>query len=279
VTPSCYNRSVFRVLAAVMVSGSLLVACGDDTDTNSTTTVVSTTSTTPTPVTSMPSVTTTTVAPRDRLTEIVEAVASGDPDRIVAQSAFVPAGSPAAGYLAHQLDVARLAPAVTTSATSSLTSVAGTVILCRVAGVCTRFDAPVAEDGQLVSFDVDGVAVRERVAGPGAETIVDGVAARVLSAYRSPSGGVSVILVLTNSTEAEVTPFGFAAVHRPRSTSSGVRRVGEVVSVFGPEVIEPGRAGRMLLVFPDASVDGDIVMNVVVAPDRDLTIVAGLVTP
>jgi hypothetical protein len=85
--------------------------------------------------------------------------------------------------------------------------------------------------------------------------------------------------VLTNSTEAEVTPFGFAAVHRPRSTSSGVRPVGEVVSVFGPEVIEPGRAGRMLLVFPDASVDGDIVMNVVVAPDRDLTIVAGLVTP
>lgn len=280
--PGVVRTAPRRVRAALFGAVALFVgaACGDDTGSPADTSLGSTTTTASVVVpTSEPAVTTTTLAPGDRLAAVVEAVASGDPDRIVAQVALVAPDSPAAAYLGHQLDLARLVPDSTTSAVSSITSVAGTVVLCRATGDCTRFDRPEATNGLMSTFTVEGVPVGDRLAGPGATVEIDGVAARVLSAYRSPSGGLSVVAVVTNASSEVLTPFAFAAVHRPRTRVEGAAALGEAIAAVAPERIEPDRAGRMLLVFPDAAVDGEVIMTVIRGASTDLRLTIGLVAP
>jgi hypothetical protein len=148
---------------------------------------------------------------------------------------------------------------------------------CESTNTCTVYDTPVFdEEGWLRSFSVNGVPLEQVVIGPGPLSVVETVQARVVSAYRAPSG-VTAVLVSVTATDEALTIFGFAAIHRPL-TSADLQPV-ETLGSWGADQITAGQSGETLLVFPDTPLDGDVVLTVVTSSSIDLELELALITP
>ena len=268
------NRVGYILCAAVVV---MLVACGgDDVDIAPTTTVV---------VTTVPPVneTTTTVSPTEISEAVFAAMSDGSAEALSIIIGLVTPGSPADIAVRHQLTVAELAAIAedeiaaipTTSVEGETTSTV--VVGCELTNTCTMYDTPVFdEEGGLRSFSVNGIPLDQVVIGPGPVSVVETVQARVVSAYRAPSGVTAVLVSVTAADEA-LTIFGFAAIHRPL-TSADVQPV-ETLGSWGVDQVAAGQSGETLLVFPDTPLDGDVVITVVTSSSIDLELELALITP
>lgn len=268
------NRVGYILCAAVVV---MLVACGgDDVDIAPTTTVV---------VTTVPPVneTTTTVSPTEISEAVFAAMSDGSAEALSIIIGLVTPGSPADIAVRHQLTVAELAAIAedeiaaipTTSVEGETTSTV--VVGCELTNTCTMYDTPVFdEEGGLRSFSVNGIPLEQVVIGPGPVSVVETVQARVVSAYRAPSGVTAVLVSVTAADEA-LTIFGFAAIHRPL-TSADVQPV-ETLGSWGVDQVAAGQSGETLLVFPDTPLDGDVVITVVTSSSIDLELELALITP
>lgn len=272
----------------------MLAACGgDDVDVAPTTSAVV--------VTTMPPVneTTTTVSSTEISEAVFAAMSDGSAEALASVTAVVTPGSPADIAVRHQLTVAELAAITedeiaamptTTSTTSTTVEVGSTTSTaaapeststvvegCESTNTCTVYDTPVFDDeGGLRSFSVNGVPLEQVVIGPGPLSVVETVQARVVSAYRAPSGVTAVLVSVTAADEA-LTIFGFAAIHRPL-TSADLQPV-ETLGSWGADQIAAGQSGEILLVFPDTPLDGDVVLTVVTSSSIDLELELALITP
>ena len=284
------NRVGYMLCAAGVIG---LAACGgDDVDVAPTTAVV---------VTTVPPVneTTTTVSSTEISEAVFAAMSDGSAEALASITAVVTPGSPADIAVRHQLTVAELAAIAedeiaamptTTSTTSTTVEVGSTTSTvaapetmstvvegCELTNTCTVYDTPVFDDeGGLRSFSVNGVPLEQVVIGPGPLSVVETVQARVVSAYRAPSGVTAVLVSVTAADEA-LTIFGFAAIHRPL-TSADLQPV-ETLGSWGVDQIAAGQSGEMLLVFPDTPLDGDVVLTVVTSSSIDLELELALITP
>lgn len=288
-------RAVNRVGYMLCVAGVvMLAACGgDDADVAPTTSAVV--------VTTMPPVneTTTTVSSTEISKAVFAAMSDGSAEALASVTAVVTPGSPADIAVRHQLTVAELAAIAedeiaamptTTSTTSTTVEVGSTTSTvaapettstlvegCESTNTCTVYDSPVFDDeGGLRSFSVNGVPLEQVVIGPGPLSVVETVQARVVSAYRAPSGVTAVLVSVTAADEA-LTIFGFAAIHRPL-TSADLQPV-ETLGSWGADQIAAGQSGEILLVFPDTPLDGDVVLTVVTSSSIDLELELALITP
>ncbi|MGB1820360.1 MAG: hypothetical protein ACPHNZ_05370 [Ilumatobacteraceae bacterium] len=276
------NRVGYMLCAAGVV---MLAACGgDDVDVAPTTSAVV--------VTTMPPVneTTTTVSSTEISEAVFAAMSDGSAEALASVTAVVTPGSPADIAVRHQLTVAELAaiaedeiaamPTTTSTTTSSVAppeSTSTVVEGCESTNTCTVYDTPVFDDeGGLRSFSVNGVPLEQVVIGPGPLSVVETVQARVVSAYRAPSGVTAVLVSVTAADEA-LTIFGFAAIHRPL-TSADLQPV-ETLGSWGADQIAAGQSGEILLVFPDTPLDGDVVLTVVTSSSIDLELELALITP
>ena len=272
----------------------MLAACGgDDVDVASTTSAVV--------VTTLPPVneTTTTVSSTEISEAVFAAMSDGSAEALASVTAVVTPGSPADIAVRHQLTVAELAAIAedeiaamptTTSTTSTTVEVGSTTSTvaapettstvvegCESTNTCTVYDTPVFDDeGGLRSFSVNGVPLEQVVIGPGPLSVVETVQARVVSAYRAPSGVTAVLVSVTAADEA-LTIFGFAAIHRPL-TSADLQPV-ETLGSWGADQITAGQSGEILLVFPNTPLDGDVVLTVVTSSSIDLELELALITP
>ena len=288
-------RAVNRVGYMLCAAGvAMLAACGgDDVDVASTTSAVV--------VTTLPPVneTTTTVSSTEISEAVFAAMSDGSAEALASVTAVVTPGSPADIAVRHQLTVAELAAIAedeiaamptTTSTTSTTVEVGSTTSTvaapettstvvegCESTNTCTVYDTPVFDDeGGLRSFSVNGVPLEQVVIGPGPLSVVETVQARVVSAYRAPSGVTAVLVSVTAADEA-LTIFGFAAIHRPL-TSADLQPV-ETLGSWGADQITAGQSGEILLVFPDTPLDGDVVLTVVTSSSIDLELELALITP
>ena len=288
-------RAVDRVGYVLCAAGVVvLAACGgDDIDGSPTTTAVV--------VTTVPPVneTTTTVSSTEISEAVFAAMSDGSAEALASITAVVTPGSPADIAVRHRLTVAELAAIAedeiaamptTTSTTSTTVEVGSTTSTvaapetmstvvegCELTNTCTVYDTPVFDDeGGLRSFSVNGVPLEQVVIGPGPLSVVETVQARVVSAYRAPSGVTAVLVSVTAADEA-LTIFGFAAIHRPL-TSADLQPV-ETLGSWGVDQIAAGQSGEMLLVFPDTPLDGDVVLTVVTSSSIDLELELALITP
>lgn len=279
-------RAVNRVGYMLCAAGvAMLAACGgDDVDVAPTTSAVV--------VTTMPPVneTTTTVSSTEISEAVFAAMSDGSAEALASVTAVVTPGSPADIAVRHQLTVAELAaiaedeiaamPTTTSTTTSSVAppeSTSTVVEGCESTNTCTVYDTPVFDDeGGLRSFSVNGVPLEQVVIGPGPLSVVETVQARVVSAYRAPSGVTAVLVSVTAADEA-LTIFGFAAIHRPL-TSADLQPV-ETLGSWGADQIAAGQSGEILLVFPDTPLDGDVVLTVVTSSSIDLELELALITP
>ena len=284
-------RAVNRVGYMLCATGVvMLAACGgDDADVAPTTSAVV--------VTTMPPVneTTTTVSSTEISEAVFAAMSDGSAEALASVTAVVTPGSPADIAVRHQLTVAELAaiaedeiaamPTTSTtvevgSTTSTMTTPETTSMVveeCGSTNTCAVYDTPVFDnEGGLRSFSVKGVPLEQAVIGPGPLSVVETVQARVVSAYRAPSGVTAVLVSVTAADEA-LTIFGFAAIHRPL-TSADLQPV-ETLGSWGADQIDAGQSGEMLLVFPDTPLDGDVVLTVVTSSSIDLELELALITP
>ena len=281
------NRVGYMWCAAGVV---MLAACGgDDVDVAPTTTAVVVTTVPPADET------TTTVSSTEISKAVFAAMSDGSAEALASVIGVVTPGSLADIAVRHQITVAELraiaedeiAAMATTSTmvevgstTSTMTAPETTsmaVERCESTNTCTVYDTPVFDnEGGLRSFSVNGVPLEQVVIGPGPLSVVETVQARVVSAYRAPSGVTAVLVSVTAADEA-LTIFGFAAIHRPL-TSADLQPV-ETLGSWGADQIAAGQSGETLLVFPDTPLDGDVVLTVVTSSSIDLELELALITP
>ena len=226
---------------------------------------------------------------------VFAALAARDPAALADVVALVTPGSPAAVLVAHQLTVATLraeVPELSTTSTSTSTSTtlvssesSTSLVATTVPDTTTtptdpvRFSDPVFDDEGLVrSFSVDGASIEGSVLEVGPVTVVDDVQGRVASVYRTAAGQLSMLIDVTAGAEA-LEVFGFAAVHRPRTIASGSSGLVETSGAWGDSSVAAGASTRLLLVFDDASLDGDVLVTVVTASGVDLDLVLPLIAP
>ncbi len=281
------NRVGYMLCAAGVV---MLAACGgDDVDVAPTTTAVVVTTVSPVDET------TTTVSSTEISKAVFAAISDGSAEALASVVGVVTPGSPADIAVRHQIRVAELraiaedeiAAMPTTSTTVEVGSTTSTMTApettsmvvegCESTNTCTVYDTPVFDnEGGLRSFSVNGVPLEQAVIGPGPLSVVETVQARVVSAYRAPSGVTAVLVSVTAADEA-LTIFGFAAIHRPL-TSADLQPV-ETLGSWGADQIAAGQSGETLLVFPDTPLDGDVVLTVVTSSSIDLELELALITP
>lgn len=271
------NRVGYMLCTAVVV---MLAACGgDDVDVAPTTTAVV--------VTTVPPVneTTTTVSSTEISKAVFAAMSDGSAEALASVIGVVTPGSPADIAVRHQITVAELraiaedeiAAMPTTSTMTAPETTSMVVEGCESTNTCTVYDTPVFDnEGGLRSFSVNGVPLEQAVIGPGPLSVVETVQARVVSAYRAPSGVTAVLVSVTAADEA-LKIFGFAAIHRPL-TSADLQPV-ETLGSWGADQIAAGQSGETLLVFPDTPLDGDVVLTVVTSSSIDLELELALITP
>ena len=271
------NRVGYMLCTAVVV---MLAACGgDDVDVAPTTTAVV--------VTTVPPVneTTTTVSSTEISKAVFAAMSDGSAEALASVIGVVTPGSPADIAVRHQSTVAELraiaedeiAAMPTTSTMTAPETTSMVVEGCESTNTCTVYDTPVFDnEGGLRSFSVNGVPLEQAVIGPGPLSVVETVQARVVSAYRAPSGVTAVLVSVTAADEA-LKIFGFAAIHRPL-TSADLQPV-ETLGSWGADQIAAGQSGETLLVFPDTPLDGDVVLTVVTSSSIDLELELALITP
>ena len=271
------NRVGYMLCTAVVV---MLAACGgDDVDVAPTTTAVV--------VTTVPPVneTTTTVSSTEISKAVFAAMSDGSAEALASVIGVVTPGSPADIAVRHQITVAELraiaedeiAAMPTTSTMTAPETTSMVVEGCESTNTCTVYDTPVFDnEGGLRSFSVNGVPLEQAVIGPGPLSVVETVQARVVSAYRAPSGVTAVLVSVTAADEA-LKIFGFAAIHRPL-TSADLQPV-ETLGSWGADQIAARQSGETLLVFPDTPLDGDVVLTVVTSSSIDLELELALITP
>lgn len=304
----CYNSTMRRPVTLLVVLASTgLVACGGDEPVavpeDRSLPAEDASSTTSAP--GIDAVTSTTVPPVEVAERVFDALATRDADAIAGVLEATVPGSPAAVFVEHQARVAALldeyaAPPSTTTTTSGITSpdsssststtTAPPVVtapdgvgsVCATAFECTVFAEPEFDAvGLLRSFSIDGVPVGDLVRSAGPVVAADAVPVqmRVVSAYRTASQRVSVLVEVVNGSETTVTPFAFAAVHRHRTIADGSNGVAEAEGAWGPMTVEPGASTRHLIVFGSGPVDGEVFMNAVTADGLDLAFVLPLLSP
>ena len=281
------NRVGYMLCAAGVV---MLAACGgDDVDVAPSTTAVVVTTVAPV------NETTTTVSSTEISKAVFAAISDGSAEALASVIGVVTPGSPADIAVRHQIRVAELraiaedeiAAMPTTSTTVEVGSTTSTMTApettsmvvegCESTNTCTVYDTPVFDnEGGLRSFSVNGVPLEQVVIGPGPLSVVETVQARVISAYRAPSG-VTAVLVSVSAADEALTIFGFAAIHRPL-TSADLQPV-ETLGSWGADQIAAGQSGETLLVFPDTPLDGDVVLTVVTSSSIDLELELALITP
>lgn len=226
---------------------------------------------------------------------VFAALTSRDPATLADAVAMVTPGSPAAVLVAHQLTVATLrteVPEVTTTSSTttsttlvssaSSTSLVDSTVPAPTTTVSTepvRFSDPVFDDeGLLRSFSIEGVSIDASVLEAGPVTVVEDVQGRVASVYRTAAGQLSMLIDVTAGAEA-LEVFGFAAVHRPRTIASGSSGLVETSGAWGDSSVAAGASTRLLLVFDDASLDGEVLVTVVTASGVDLDLALPLIAP
>ena len=271
------NRVGYMLCAAGVV---MLAACGgDDVDVAPTTTAVVVTTVSPVDET------TTTVSSTEISEAVFAAISDGSAEALARVIGVVTPGSPADIAVRHQITVAELraiaedeiAAMPTTSTMTAPETTSMVVEGCESTNTCTVYDTPVFDnEGGLRSFSVNGVPLEQAVIGPGPLSVVETVQARVVSAYRAPSGVTAVLVSVTAADEA-LTIFGFAAIHRPL-TSADLQPV-ETLGSWGADQIAARQSGETLLVFPDTPLDGDVVLTVVTSSSIDLELELALITP
>ena len=291
----------------VVLAGTGLVACGGDepdaVPEGRSLPAVDAPSTTSTP--GIDAVTSTTVPPVEVAERVVDALATREAEAIAGVLEATVPGSPAAVFVEHQARVAALLaeyaaqpsttttvsdsassdPVASTSTTNAppvVTAPDGVGSVCATAFECTVFAEPEFDAaGRLRSFSIDGVPVGDlvRSAGPVVAAEAAPVQMRVVSAYRTASERVSVIVEVVNGSETTVSPFSFAAVHRHRTIADGSAGVVEAEGAWGSTTVEPGATTRHLVVFGAGPIDGEVLMNAVTADGLDLAFVLPLIAP
>lgn len=292
-----------QITLLVVLAGTGFVACGGDEP-------VAVPEDRPLPAEDAPSttsasgidaMTSTTVPPVEVAERVFDALATRDADTIAGVLEATVPGSPAAVFVEHQARVAALlaeyaAPPPTTTSTTIATSDTsstttqppvvtapdGVGSVCATAFECTVFAEPEFDAvGLLRSFSIDGVPVGDLVRSAGPVVAADAVPVqmRVVSAYRTASQRVSVLVEVVNGAETTVSPFAFAAVHRHRTIADGSNGVVEAEGAWGPMTVEPGASTRHLIVFGAGPVDGEVLMNAVTADGLDLAFVLPLLSP
>jgi hypothetical protein len=242
----------------------LVVGCSGSKSAPPTTTTTPPTSTTPS-----------TVAPIDTSSANAYFTALSTQDQGSAAASSEP-GSDAALFAQHQLDARRLAGdseqgLVTKSTPGQAYEV------CRQGGSCVQYDQLVIDPatGLLRSFSTSGSPLTGRVVGAGATASANGLDIREISAYRSTSDQVTVIIEITNASDATLRVFGFTAVYLPDGGTSAIG----VDGAWGDDSIAPGASGRLLLSFPGASLGGRISLSGLRSDDLDVTLDAELPAP
>jgi hypothetical protein len=127
-------------------------------------------------------------------------------------------------------------------------------LVCDVDEDCVRYGALVVDEatGMLSSFSIDGISLAGRVAGDGPSGEVDGIQARVGSAYRSNGGEVTIVVVIENESDVAVQPFGFAATYQPTNAVSSI----EANGAWGADTIAAGASGEQLIAFAGGEIGG-----------------------
>lgn len=296
-------------LVAALVVG--LVACGGDDpaavpDDRSVTGDGASVGTT---VVTLPQVSTTSTVPPLAVAESVfDALVTRDAAAIDGVLALTAVDSPAAVFVGHQARVAALldefaGPAPTSSSSSTTTSPTATPdsstssttvaappvtasdgvgSVCATAFQCTTFAAPEFDAvGALRSFTVDGVPIAELVRSEGPDVLAElaPVRMRVVSAYLTSAGSVSVVIETVNESEQTVSPFMFAAVHRHRSVAAGSTGLVEAEGAWGPSTVAAGATAQHLLVFGEGPIDGEVLVSAVTADGVDVDLVVPLLKP
>lgn len=246
----------------------------------------------------MPSSTTVQVSTTDttrlaeRAAELFGVLDRGDAAELVAASSLVTPGSPAAVLVAHQAAVATLVaeltlPEATTSTSSTTTSTfvdtsiaidaTTTTVEPMVAEV--RYGDPVFDDDGLVrSFSINGDSLDGLIREAGPVVVVEGVQGRIASVYRTAAGRVSALIDVTAADEG-LTVFGFAAVHRARAIDAGSSGLTEAIGAWGVDSVPAGASTRILVVFGDGALDGEVLITVVTDAGVDLDLVLPLIAP
>jgi hypothetical protein len=243
-------------------------------------------------VTLPPVSTSSTVPPLEVAESVFDALATRDATVIAGVLDLTASGSPAAVFVEHQAQVTGLldefvdpttSPTVsTTVAAPVVTAPDGVGSVCASASRCTTFAAPEFDAvGALRSFTVDGVPLADLVRSSGPEVLAETAAVRmrVVSAYLTSAGSVSVVVETVNESEQVVSPFMFAAVHRHRSVAAGSTGLVEVEGAWGPSAVAAGATARHLLVFGEGPIDGEVLVNAVTADGVDVALVVPLLKP
>ncbi|MGA1568037.1 MAG: hypothetical protein ACO38K_00115 [Ilumatobacteraceae bacterium] len=224
--------------------------------------------------------------------ELFAALGSGDAAVLASASSLVTPGSPAAVLVAHQATVAALAAEVilpeassTTTSTPAESTVTDTTVLDTTTTTesvlpvdVVYADAVFDDEGLVRSFSVNGVSIDSLVREAGPVSVVEGVQGRIASAYRTAAGRVSVLFDVTAADEA-LSVFGFAAVHRARTISDGSSGLTEAFGAWGVDSVSAGASSRMLVVFDDGALDGEVLVTVLTESGVDLDLALPLIAP
>ena len=227
---------------------------------------------------------------------VFEALQQGDSVALASIASSMTPGSPADTFLAHRFAVAVYAEAATEvrsaflasttttldESTTTMSPSGDTVETTTTIGTacgepnCVTYSDPVFdEDGLLRSFSIDGVAVENRVIGPGPVAVVESVQARVVSGYAAPNG-VTTIRIAVTAAEHPMTIFGFATVHRPLAAGSPAI---ETRGAWGDLAVEAGASTEFLVAFDDTTLDGDLAFTAVTVDGVDVNFALPLITP
>ena len=227
---------------------------------------------------------------------VFEALQQGDSVALASIASSMTPGSPADTFLAHRFAVAVYAEAATEvrsaflasttttldESTTTMSPSGDTVETTTTIGTacgepnCVTYSDPVFdEDGLLRSFSIDGVAVENRVIGPGPVAVVESVQARVVSGYAAPNG-VTTIRIAVTAAEHPMTIFGFATVHRPLAAGSPAI---ETRGAWGGLAVDAGASTEFLVAFDDTTLDGDLAFTAVTADGVDVNFALPLITP
>ena len=263
-----YSRLLGAVLVAVLVASGCTVLDGDDnTATSTTVTTPATTSTVPTTTVPLTPVladeTTTTILGLDPTTPVaryLDALATGTATRVAAASDAASPGSSAAAYADYLSSVVEVAGDLPDRFRDLGTE---EIKLCAGQSCTVYTDFVLGPDGLLSTFSVEGEPLETRLISNGATRRSRGISVELLSAYRTASATVFVVLEVTNQTEDPIRPLHFAATY----TAVGTAAPADAFQSAGPESIEPTEAEQLLLTFEESDLGGTITLVSLVGDD------------
>lgn len=149
--------------------------------------------------------------------------------------------------------------------------------ICDDGAPCVAYSAVVTDPatGSVTGFSIDAVPLTGRIVGTGLVADRDGVVARVVSAYRSNGGDVSVLLEVDNTTDVGLELFGFAAVLEPGLSGAGI----ETTGAWGSGSVEAGATTDLLLLFPSTEIGGRLRLSGLRSDGLDIELEMRVPTP